>query len=81
MAIWLEELNSGGRVVGCHHGNESMLKPTDNGKLGVDRYQIYPTHTLEVPRDADLVGWARRGGRLPICPGHRQPTDTDWADP
>jgi len=25
-------------------------------------------------------GWGKRGKDLPICPGHRQPTDTDWTD-
>ncbi len=81
MAIWLEERNprTRERTVGCHYGNEALLQPSDDGRLGIDRWSVRPTHEVDVPYDANLadLGWGRRGGRLPICPEHRHPTDED----
>lgn len=38
-------------------------------------------HIVRITSGSDLMselGWGRRFGRLPICPEHRAPTDTDW---
>ena len=83
MAIWMEERDPRARTrtVGCHHGNEDMMLPTDDGRLGVDRWSIYPSHVVDVPYDSELsaLGWGRRSGRLPICPEHRSSFDEEVA--
>lgn len=59
----------------CYHGRTERIcygKYLGHGDAG---------HIVRITSGSDLMselGWGRRFGRLPICPEHRAPTDTDW---
>jgi hypothetical protein len=67
----------------CYANEEWLLKlDPETGKMLADAHDHRGGHAVEISRDADLakLGWARRGGRLPICPEHRRETDENYPE-
>jgi hypothetical protein len=66
----------------CYAGLEWLLDKDPNdphGRIEADTYNHRDGHPVEaVDIRYCFTGWGKRGGRLPICPEHRIPTDEDF---